>query len=176
MSAGRLRVQVPSGPPFLSECSSVFRAPGLGPGGRRWKSCHSDHFQLLPWSKISGIRLLSGIMQVRFLPAAPLPDSVKVARRPVKPSGVGASPTLAAIFGRQADISWLHLSRKQDRHRRGRSITDAFRQMIAVRKDRPVAQKQSTRLITGRRRSVTCQDDQPSLFELRLGEPISPSS
>ena len=30
--------------------------------------------------------------------------------------------------GRQADISWLHLSRKQDRHRRGRSITDAFRQ------------------------------------------------
>ena len=68
-----------------------------------------------------------GIMQVRILPAAPLPDSVKVARRPVKPRGVGASPTLAAIFGRQADISWLHLSRKQDRHRRGRSITDAFR-------------------------------------------------
>jgi hypothetical protein len=31
-------------------------------------------------------------------------------------------------FGRQADISWLHLSRKQDRHRRGRSVTDAFRQ------------------------------------------------
>ena len=98
MSAGRLRVQVPSSPPFLSECSSVFRAPGLGPGGRRWKSCHSDHFISLPWSKISGIRLLSGIMQVRILPAAPLPDSVKVARRPVKPCGVGASPTLAANF------------------------------------------------------------------------------
>ena len=56
-----------------------------------------------------------------------LPGGVKVARRFVKPHGVGASPTLAAIFGRQADISWLHLSRKQDRHRRGRSITDAFR-------------------------------------------------
>ena len=69
-----------------------------------------------------------------------LPGSVKVARRPVKPRGVGASPTLAAILmqdasegckmkkghsqpstnsqlstfcGRQADISWLHLSRKQ---------------------------------------------------------------
>ena len=69
------------------------------------------------------------------------------------------------ISGRQADISWLHLSRKQDRHRRGRSITDAFRH-------RPVAQKQSTRLITGRRRSVTCRDDQPSLSELRLGRPI----
>ena len=46
MSAGRLRVQDPSGPPFFSECSSVFRAPGLGPGGRRWKSCHSDQFQI----------------------------------------------------------------------------------------------------------------------------------
>jgi hypothetical protein len=29
------RVQLPSGPPFFTECSSVFRAPGLGPGGRR---------------------------------------------------------------------------------------------------------------------------------------------
>ena len=93
-------------------------------------------------------------MQVGILSAAPLPGGVKVARRPVKPFGVGASPTLAANFqgvmsaadglvrneevagatpatltisGRQADISWLHLSRKQDRHRRGRSITDAFR-------------------------------------------------
>ena len=37
-------------------------------------------------------------MQVRILPAAPLPDGVKVARRPVKPGGVGASPTLAANF------------------------------------------------------------------------------
>ena len=36
---------------------------------------------------------------------------------------------------------------------------------------RLVAQKQSTRLITGRRRSITCRDDQPSLAELRLGEP-----
>src|ERR1700729_157418 len=55
-------------------------------------------------------------MQVELLPAAPiqLPGGVKVARRFVKPHGVGASPTLAAIFGRQADISWLRLSRKQD--------------------------------------------------------------
>ena len=81
-------------------------------------------------------------MQVRILSAAPLPGGVKVARRFVKPHGVGASPTLAAnfqgvmsaadglvrneegacarplgatpatltILGRQADISWLHLS------------------------------------------------------------------
>ncbi len=35
-------------------------------------------------------------MQARILPAAPLPGGVKVARRPVKPFGVGASPTLAA--------------------------------------------------------------------------------
>src|SRR6266571_377196 len=81
-------------------------------------------------------------MQVELLPAAPLPGGVKVARRFVKPHGVGASPTLAANFrvymsaagglprkeedgsailstltisGRQADTSWLHLSRKQDR-------------------------------------------------------------
>jgi hypothetical protein len=48
-------------------------------------------------------------MRVGILPAAPvfacrlrlgepLPGSVKVARRPVKPFGVGASPTLAATF------------------------------------------------------------------------------
>ena len=99
-------------------------------------------FELLPWSNTSGIRLLSGTMQVELLPAAPLPGGVKVARRFVKPHGVGASPTLAANFqgvmsaadglvrneevagatpaaltlsGRQADISWLRLSRKQDR-------------------------------------------------------------
>ena len=91
-------MQIPSGPPFSSERSSVFRAPGLGPGGRRWKSCRSDHFKLLSWPNYSGIRLLSGFLQVRFLPTAPLPGGVKVARRPVKPFGVGASPTLAAIF------------------------------------------------------------------------------
>jgi hypothetical protein len=61
-------------------------------------SCRSDHFELLSWPNTSGIRLLSGFMQVRILPAAPLPGGVKVARRPVKPFGVGASPTLAANF------------------------------------------------------------------------------
>ena len=35
-------------------------------------------------------------MRVRVLSAAPLPGGVKVARRFVKPHGVGASPTLAA--------------------------------------------------------------------------------
>ena len=40
---------------------------------------------MLPWSNTSGIRLLSGTMQVELLPAAPLPGGVKVARRPVKP-------------------------------------------------------------------------------------------
>src|SRR5882762_6333709 len=38
-------------------------------------------------------------MQVGILPAAPLPGGVKVARRFVKPHGVGASPTLAANSG-----------------------------------------------------------------------------
>ena len=54
------------------------------------------NLNVLPWSNTSGIRLLNGTMQVEVLPAAPLPDSVKVARRFVKPHGVGASPTLAA--------------------------------------------------------------------------------
>ena len=163
MSAGRLRVQVPSGPPISSERSSVFRAPGLGPGGRRWKSCRSDHFQIA--AVVEYIRHPSSKRNdAGGSPAGSanfkLPGSVKVARRPVKPFGVGASPTLAANFqgvmsaadglvrneevagatpatltisGRQADISWLHLSRKQDRHRRGRSITDAFRQFFVKR-------------------------------------------
>ena len=171
MSAGRLRVGVPSGPPF-SSFPPRRPSPGLvashspvpvtprrrdfsAERERRCESRRADPFSLLPWPNPRGIRLLSGTMQVKFLPAAPLPGGVKVARRPVKPFGVGASPTLAANFqgvmsvadglvrneedgsailstltisGRQADISWLHLSRKQDRHRRGRSVTDAFRQ------------------------------------------------
>jgi hypothetical protein len=61
-------------------------------------SCRSDHFKMLSWPNTSGIRLLSGMMQVEILPAAPLPGGVKVARRFVKPFGVGASPTLAANF------------------------------------------------------------------------------
>jgi hypothetical protein len=36
----------PFGSAILSERSSVFRAPGLGPGGRRWKSCRSDHLRI----------------------------------------------------------------------------------------------------------------------------------
>src|SRR5437016_11039165 len=47
---------------------------------------------------VADIRLLNGTMQVELLPAAPLPGGVKVARRFVKPHGVGASPTLAANF------------------------------------------------------------------------------
>src|SRR5207244_11720919 len=79
-------------------------------------------------------------MQVELLPAAPLPGGVKVARRSVKPfvlvrvqvwqpisgcnvssrrppSEGGGSAILSTltISGRQADTSWLHLSRKQDR-------------------------------------------------------------
>ena len=98
---GRVEGVTPFGSANLSERGSVFRARGLGPRGRRWKSCRSDHLKLLSWPNISGIRLLSGHMQVRILPAAPLPGGVKVARRPVKPFGVGASPTLAAILNEE---------------------------------------------------------------------------
>ncbi len=110
---GKAEGASPFGSAIFSECSSVFRAPGLGPGGRGWKSCRSDHFELLPWSNTSGIRLLSGTMQVEILPAAPLPGGVKVARRPVKPFGVGASPTLAANF------SGCNVSSRRPRSERG---------------------------------------------------------
>ena len=48
----------------------------------------------------------------------------------------GAIPATLTISGRQADISWLHLSRKQDRHRRGESITRAFRHCFLKRESR----------------------------------------
>ena len=125
MSAGRLRVQVPSGPPIsnLTAISitkvdeialstptvqlnrSEFPVRSVGATRSVWaretagaSPAALTIFKLLPWSNTSGIRLLSGTMQVEVLPAAPLPGSVKVARRPVKPFGVGASPTLAANF------------------------------------------------------------------------------
>jgi hypothetical protein len=44
---------------------------------------------------------------------------------------------------------------------------------LVVRQHRPVAQKQSRRPISGRPRSVTARDDQPSLSKLRLGKPTS---
>ena len=43
---GRVEGATPFGSAIFSECSSVFRASGLGPGGRRWKSCHSDQIQV----------------------------------------------------------------------------------------------------------------------------------
>ena len=56
-------------------------------------------------------------MQVEILPAAPrfLPGGVKVARRSVKPLVLVRVQVWQPIYGRQADISWLRLSRKQDR-------------------------------------------------------------
>ena len=65
--------------------SVAANAPGLGPGDRRCNSCRADQFPMLPWPNTSGIHLLSGPMRVELPPAAPLPDGVKVARRPVKP-------------------------------------------------------------------------------------------
>ena len=44
------------------------------------------------------IELPDSQARCRLRRGQPLPGGVKVARRPVKPRGVGASPTLAAIF------------------------------------------------------------------------------
>ena len=54
----------------------------------------------------------------------------------------------------------------------GVSASEPVRRETAIN-TRPLAQKQSARLITGRPRSVTVEDDQPSLCELRLGKPAS---
>jgi hypothetical protein len=122
-------VQVPPGAPFSRNVAQYSERPAWDrevagenpaiPTSLRLLSYGSaSHFKMLPWPNTRGIRLLNGTMQVEVLPAVPLPGGVKVARRFVKPHGVGASPTLAANLGRQADISWLRLSRKQDPSKR----------------------------------------------------------
>src|SRR5439155_876994 len=50
----------------------------------QWR-CRQDSHLHRSVSNTCGIRLLNGTMQVGILSAAPLPGSVKVARRPVKP-------------------------------------------------------------------------------------------
>src|SRR6266446_6628897 len=49
---GKAEGASPFGSAILSERSSVFRASGLGPGGRRWKSCRSDHSQIAAVAEI----------------------------------------------------------------------------------------------------------------------------
>ena len=78
----------PFGSAILSERSSVFRAhlavcqhlgteaaggnPAVPTNLRSLSYGSASHFKLLPWSNTSGIRLLSGTMQVEVLPAAPI--------------------------------------------------------------------------------------------------------
>ena len=83
--------------------SVAANALGLGPRDRRCNSCRADQFTKLSWSNY-----------IRHPPSKRnhpgenpagstnpiLPGSVKVARRPVKPRSVGASPTLAATLYR----------------------------------------------------------------------------
>src|SRR5262245_17254592 len=54
------------------------------------------------------------------------------------PSTINSQPS----SGRQADTSWLHLSRKQDRRGRGRSVTDAFRHFDRVPTLNPLTLKE----------------------------------
>src|SRR5512139_1547837 len=57
-------------------------------------------------------------MEVGVLPRVPMSQGVmSAADGPVRSrEAAGASPATLTISGRQADRSWLHLSRKQDRH------------------------------------------------------------
>ena len=160
MSAGGLRVQFPSGPPFYSERSSVFRAPG-GRAQAPWEREAAGGNPAVPTNLIAvvaeymrhpsskrndagGSPADSASLRRWLRPGKPLPGGVKVARRPVKPlvlvrvqvwqpiSGCNVSSrralarghrfgarksqvsracgTTLTISGRQADISWLHLS------------------------------------------------------------------
>jgi hypothetical protein len=104
-------VQLPSSPPFLRNVAQYLEhsawdreAAGENPA--------IPTISMLPWPNTRGIRLLSGSMQVRILPAVPLPGGVKVARRFVKPHGVGANPTLAANFARMVGRVVMPRSRK----------------------------------------------------------------
>ena len=172
MSAGRLRVQVPSGPPFsksyrkadsqgfgiafLRSSVSINRSEfsvrsvaantlGLGPRDRRCNSCRADHFQIAavvehirhPPSKRNDAGG-NPAGSTRFK----LPGGVKVARRFVKPHGVGASPTLAANFWKAGRYKLAALvSKTRSARHRGRSITDAFRQFSSTRQNHETPHK-----------------------------------
>ncbi len=92
-------MRVPSDPPFSRSVAQSLERAAWDREVAGGNPAVPTIFKLLSWPNTSGIRLLSGFMQVKILSAAPLPGGVKVARRPVKPFGVGASPTLAAISG-----------------------------------------------------------------------------
>ncbi len=82
---------------------------------------------------------ISRSVLVRVQPWQPFSGCIVSSRRLVRNEEVaGATPATLTTFGRQADISWLHLSRKQDRHRRGRSVTNAFRQTSTPAKGHPM--------------------------------------
>ena len=78
-------MQIPSSPPFIRSVAQSSECPAWDREVAGGNPAIPTNFKLLPWSNTSGIRLLNGTMQVGILPAAPLPGSVKVARRPVKP-------------------------------------------------------------------------------------------
>ena len=157
----------------------------------------------------------SRLMRERYPPTPPFHcGENEIQASLISSASVGATPTPATNFGsygRQTDISWLRLSRKQDRlkpevgavptpsaksntpnERKFHEIHCSLSKPVALpqelqakschpnpanRKagrrlppgekvwrettinDRPVAQEQSLRLITGRSRSVTCRDD-----------------
>jgi hypothetical protein len=108
-------VRLPSGPPFYRSVAQSSERAAWDREVAGENPAVPTISKLLSWPNTSDIRLPSGFMQVSLqfakanvlawetssksgssiLPAAPLPGGVKVARRPVKPFGVGASPTLA---------------------------------------------------------------------------------
>ncbi len=146
-------MQFPSGPPFFRSVAQSSERSAWDREAAGGNPAIPTNFKLLPWSNTRGICLLNGTMQVEFLPAAPLPGSVKVARRPVKPlvlvrvqvwqpfSGCNVSSRrpCSERGGRRCnschpDHFWkagryklaAPVSKTGSAQTRGRSITDAF--------------------------------------------------
>ena len=79
-------MQLPSGPPFLRNLAQSLEHPAWDREAAG-ENPAIPTISTLPWPNISGIRLLSGSMQVRILPAVPLPGGVKVV-----PIAIGIKP------------------------------------------------------------------------------------
>ena len=121
-------MQVPSGPPFSRNVAQSLEHPAWDREAAG-ENPAIPTISTLPWPNISGIRLLSGQMQVRILPAAPLPGGVKVARRPVKPLVLVRVQVWQPIFRRAGRYKLAApVPKTGSAQTRGRSVIDALRQ------------------------------------------------
>src|SRR5262245_52096375 len=92
------------------------------------------------------MNVFADIAQNSKLETNSLPDSVKVARRPVKPLVLVRVQVWQPIYGRQADISWLRLSRKQGPCERRSEHYRRLPPFLLLRGDRGIDEKFNFRM------------------------------